>query len=54
MTAEGVTGDDVAVAVVLSSSHSITGSFFGSVVPLHQHLQSFPTKPSPGQLLLGQ
>ena len=42
------------VPVVWLPPHSTTGLFLGSVVPLHQHLQPFPTNPSPGQVLLGQ
>ena len=42
------------VPVVFPPSHSTTGLFVSSVAPLHQHLQSFPTNPSPGQVLLGQ
>ena len=54
VTGAGVTGAGVTGDGVVGSSHSTTGSLLGSAVPLHQHLQSFPTKPSPAQVLLGQ
>ena len=57
VTGAGVTGDGVTggrVLVISPPSHSTTGLFLGSAVPLHQHLQSFPIKPSPGHVLLGQ
>ena len=62
VTGLGVTGAGVAGLVVTGAGvpgmippeHSTTGSFSGSLVPLHQHLQSFPTKPSPGHCFSAQ
>ena len=46
---DGLTPDGVPVPIPLP--HSTAGFF--AVGPLHIHLQSFPTNPSPGQVLLG-
>ena len=57
VTGAGVTGAVVTgevVPVISPPEHSTTGVFLGSRVPGHQHLQSFPTNPSPGQFLAGQ
>ena len=55
-TEDGLTGDITSSQVQLISppSHSTTGWFLGFAVPSHQHLQSFPKKPFPGQVLFGQ
>ena len=46
MTGAGMTGDGVSEI----SSQSTIGLLSGCELPSHQHLQSFPTNPSPGQV----